>query len=269
MVACSQLQTRVGVLKMQPKEQSFKHWQRELADYCRTENLKEIPGITSDERVSTYRELVFNIIKNALSSAYPLTKELLGDDEWNVLIKDFHANYPSESPELWSMPYGLYDYIQQTKMFSEKYPFIEELLFLEWVEIEVYMMEDEELKDFSPLGDIKSDKIIINPEYRLISFSYPVFKKRIQELRNGVELGQFVLMVFRHPETKSVKFIEVSPLCARLIEILDEQVQSISSATDRMAKEHNLNLNEETKLQLEEFIKLMITEKVVLGYSKN
>ena len=108
---------------MQLLDSTYKH-QSNLAAYCRTGKLPEIPGIIS-ENVSQYRRLVYNVVDDMLQNAYPLTVDLFTKKEWDKTVNDFFTNHPCQSPQVWYMPKEFYNYLTEIKNpLLKKYPFL-------------------------------------------------------------------------------------------------------------------------------------------------
>ena len=59
-----------------------------LAKFCRDGAEPSLEGIT-EGRLHNYRRLVFGVVREALSSTYPLTVNLLTNKEWSILIQEF------------------------------------------------------------------------------------------------------------------------------------------------------------------------------------
>ena len=114
--------------------------QSRLAMYCRTGDLLPIKGLT-DNRVQTYRRLVYNVIDDTLQSAFPLTYDLLTTEEWDEIVNLFFSNHACQSTSVWKMPFEFYQFIENSAgELKEKYKFLAELLLFEWTEIEIYMI---------------------------------------------------------------------------------------------------------------------------------
>ncbi|HEY0298656.1 MAG TPA: DNA-binding domain-containing protein, partial [Arachidicoccus sp.] len=127
---------------MQPLTKTFEQ-QSKLAFFCRTGKYETLENV-NENNVYHYRRLVFNVVEDMLQSAYPLASELLTKEEWINVTKDFFANHPCVSPQVWSMPKEFYEYLFAIEHhpLMTKYPFLQELLWFEWLEVEMYMMED-------------------------------------------------------------------------------------------------------------------------------
>ncbi|HEY0611942.1 MAG TPA: DNA-binding domain-containing protein, partial [Chitinophaga sp.] len=114
---------------MQQLNKDTRDYQSSLADYCRTGAYQAIPGVKTAQHVSQYRRLVYNVVDDMLQSAYPLTKGLLKEEEWDELVQEFFSRHACQSPQVWYMPKELYEYIvqQEAHPLLTKYPFLHDL----------------------------------------------------------------------------------------------------------------------------------------------
>ncbi len=189
-----------------------------LAAYARDGEAREIEGVTPG-RIPHYRRLVFNVVRDALTSTYPLTVNLLIEKEWSILCQEFFAEHTCSDPQVWRMPEELIGYVakSQTALCSS-YPHLLDLLLLEWKEVEYYMMPDrifEEKQTADPLHESWN----LNPESEVVRFRYPVHLKNARYISRTDE-GEFYCLIFRQPVSSKVKFMNLSPFLAWLMETL-------------------------------------------------
>lgn len=202
---------------------STHQYQSALAEFCKTGNYKPIPGI-NETHIKQYRRLVFNVVKDTLLTAYPLTHNLLSVKEWNNLIQEYFSNHNCQSPQIWEMPKELFEYLQQNENhpLKRKYPFIEDLLYFEWLEIELYMMEDIAPLPYKKEGVIAKNKIVLNPEITIFSSQYPIHLKKASEIK-AKDKGQYFVAIHRHPENGKVIFTNIQYPHVLLLQALNEK----------------------------------------------
>ncbi len=194
--------------------------QSALAVYCRTGELKPIEGARTD-RLHHYRRLVSNVIGSTLEGAYPLTRQILADEVWDQLVDDFFQNHDASSAQIWKMPFEFYEYCLSNN-YSEKLnrPYLDDLLYFEWIEIHVHTMPDQVIPEYRQLGDLLTDELIINPEYMLLHLEYPVHKLPAAELE--ANKGNYYVLVFREQQNLTVRFMELSAGFALLFKKLSQ-----------------------------------------------
>ncbi len=191
--------------------------QSDLAKYCRTNSYTKTLLVRTD-RVHHYRRLVYNIIDDSLLAAFPLLYNLLTSEQWNNLVNDFFATHSCQSTQVWKMPGEFYDFVKSNDLqLKTIYPHLVDLAYFEWIEVEMFMMEDMEYPLFKTDGDWVKDKIAVNPEFRLLQLNYPVHIKNSQFI-TVAEKGQYFLLVFREKESGKVQFMDISAMYALIIE---------------------------------------------------
>ena len=237
--------------------------QKELANYCRTDQLGEIPGLT-DGRVHHYRRLIFNIVLDTLRTAYPLTKDLLGQKNWRKIVHQFFSSYACTEPQVWKIPKDFLDWVEQTELAEKtQYPHFSDLVYFEWIELEMYMMEDIR-SSFKEQGDLLNDYLVLNPESKILILDFPVHNKNANEI-NEYDRGKYYCLAFREPVHCKIRFIDLSGLYALVIEqlykdtTLKEVVQMVSIETGM-----EVSLLSENLLP---FMKHLQKEGFVLGFT--
>jgi hypothetical protein len=118
--------------------------QNKLSEYCRNGKLIEIKGAVTD-RLPHYRRLVFNVVKDAVENTYPIAHKYINKNIWKEICHDFFTNHKCKDPQVWRMPKEFVEYCKN-RQFAEQYnlPFLNDLLYFEWLEVEMYMMEDKD-----------------------------------------------------------------------------------------------------------------------------
>lgn len=185
--------------------------QAALASYCRDGHLPKIDA-TIPDNLDQYRRLVFNIISDALETTYPISVKKLGVEDWVQLVDHFFSNYPCSSTQIWSMPYELITYLETSDdPITTKFPWLMELLHFEWLEVEIFCDEDEQVH-FEKSIDVLNERLVINPTLRLEHFTFPVHKAL--ELK---EQNDYYLLAYRSTENDKVYFEEITGFLALIV----------------------------------------------------
>ncbi|MFU8843913.1 MAG: DUF2063 domain-containing protein [Bacteroidales bacterium] len=249
-------------------DHSTKKIQSSLAGYCRTGIPDSIVEYVHPERVKHYRRLVFNIINDSLQSAYPLIHQLLGETVWKETVNAFFSKHPCQSPQVWTMPREFMEYLIETgDPLLTSYPFLSELLLMEWTEVELFMMEDTMTPDHKHSLD-EDGALVLNPEFVLHSFRYPVHLKNAGEIKES-DTGQYYLVMHRHPEEGKVIFTDISPFYARLIEILSNQPLYLKQLAEITCQEFKIRPEQEIMNLTKIFIERLFHNGLILGTSKS
>jgi hypothetical protein len=241
-----------------------RQYQSELAGYCRTGILQQIPGIHTGNVVH-YRKLVMNVVDDILQNAYPLTYDLLTRAEWNALVADFFAGHSCKSPQVWYMPKELIAYLVDTDhALLKQYPILHNLLHFEWMETAIFMMQDIPVP-YTRNGDLLFSKLVLNPEHRLLVLDYPVHRKKPSAIRPE-DLQPYYLAAHRDEEGQVV-FTELSPPLVRVIEHLQERALSVKELYQLIEQDFSIQLAEADHMAIIQFIQQAYQEGLIKGFT--
>lgn len=224
-------------------------YQSTLAQYCRDGKEISMEGVISD-RLPHYRRLVFNVVKDALETTYPISFKYIETGIWAEMVYNFFRIHKCIDPQVWRMPEEFYRFCKSNN-YAEKYsfPFLNDLLWFEWLEVELYMMEDIEYPKHTPSKNWIKEKVAINPEYRLIKLQFPVHLEK--PFDSTEKKGDYFLLLYREKESGRVQFITLSILFAFLI----ENIASSEKTTEQILNDilYIFGINDLKLLQTETF----------------
>ncbi len=223
--------------------------QSALAQYCRNGKEVIIKG-TIAGRLPYYRRLVFNIIKDALETTYPISLKYIENDLWEEMVYNFFSIHKCTDPQVWRMPKEFYQFCKSNN-YAEKYalPFLNDLLWFEWLEVELYMMEDIEYPHFKPSKNWLKEKVAVNPEHRLTKLEYPVHIEK--PFKTIDKKGDYFLLLYREKESGCVQFMNLSVLFAFLIENISNSEKTIEQILNDIL--YVFGINDLDLLQTETF----------------
>jgi hypothetical protein len=181
------------------------------------------------------------------------------------MLDEFVSENKHSTPQIWKLPFEFYEYARQHEWDkSYKRPYLIDLLYFEWIEIEVHTMPDIQQNDITTNGDFLKDIIVINPEHRLIRMNYPVHNKKYEKLESFY--GNYYLLVYREPITGIVKFIELHEMLAIVFEQLKEEN---NNTKDILTEAGNIFGVNDENIMIENGIKFFqdFTEKgIIMGF---
>lgn len=90
-------------------------------------------------RLQAYQELVFHRLNEVISNCLPLSVEHLGEERLERLIIAFMHHKP-KTPFIWQAPNEFRAFLKEEDLVSDL-PFIHDLLWFEWIEVELFMGE--------------------------------------------------------------------------------------------------------------------------------
>ncbi len=245
---------------------SFQTQQSILAEYTRTGNEKLIHKLQNvkEKGIRYYRELIFNIAHDTITNAYPILTDFLGNEQMQTLINNFYTHHHCQTYQVWRMPEEFKDFVTQSETaLIEKYPFIPDLLHFEWIEIEVFMMPDETFPKYQKSGNILKDKLVLNPEIKILALQYPVHFLHPSKITEK-EKGQYFVLVHRHPESKEVVFTNLNALGVKIILHLNGEPLSIDEIEQKIVQQPSLKL----KNQIKQLVRECLNSQIIIGFQK-
>lgn len=240
--------------------------QEGLGEYCRTGEEPNLPGITPG-RIHHYHRLVQNVVKDTLDTAYPITLTALGEDTWNLLVKDFFSSGLPQTPQVWKLPYEFYHYhaMQESgKRIQREY--LDDLLLFEWMEIEVHTMPDREYPEYVEKGNLFLDRLAFNPEYEIVQLNFPIHTHPVTEARDMK--GDYFALLYRLPESGNVQFLALSPLNTFIFSRLREAELPLNVIKGEFAQLAGIESGRYLDEALERFFQDLIDRKLILGFLK-
>lgn len=243
--------------------------QNRLSAYVKTGVAVPVKG-TITHRLKEYRRLVVNIFQDNLQTAFPITYSYLPENQWNNLVERFMQYHNCQTAEVWNMPGEFKEYIiAKEKEILHTHPILFDLLSFEWAESYLYVMPDIQQNIFTKLGSLTESKLILNKEYDINSYEYPIHLKHPADIDLHNDKGNYFLILFRHPETGKVNFIEVSAIYVFIIGKLSEKSVSFSEIINETAQYFQIASSNTIKEGIYNFLEAAFNQKLILGFSKH
>jgi hypothetical protein len=240
--------------------------QEELGAYCRTGKEADLPGITPG-RVHHYRRLISNAVSDTLQTAFPIARIALGDENWNTLVEDFLSGGLPQTPQLWMLPLEFYRYhVSRESGNRMELPFLDDLLYFEWMEIEIHTMPDRPTPDFLDKGNLFLDRLAFNPEHEIVKLEYPVHLYPAQE--SIAKKGEYYVLIYRIPVSGQVQFLDLSPLHVYIITRLQEEAQPLREIKHEFARVAGIESLSYLDDALSAFLGDLLERKMILGFIK-
>jgi len=241
--------------------------QEQLGEYCRTGVDPELPGITPG-RLPHYRRLVSNVVSDTLFTAFPITVAALGEDQWNMLVQEFFVEGLPLTPQVWKLPFEFYQHHAERETGTKiGLPYLDDLLYFEWMEIEIHTMPDRAYPDFKEEGNLFQDRLAFNPEFEIITLRYPV---HTHPVRTVLELeGEYYSLLYRMPQTGHVQFLNLSALNVYIVKRLHEEKVPLNRIKNEIARVAGIESGRYLDDALKRFLEDLLKRKLILGYFRN
>lgn len=235
-----------------------------LGQYVRDGIERKIPGVHPD-RIKHYRRLVNNVVTDTMNTAFPISRAAVGPDVWTSLVDEFFTREDPGVPQLWKLPFEFYRFhLTRNTGKAIKHPYLSDLLYFEWMEIEVHVMPDREIPDFRNEGDLLKDILVVNPEYEIIQLQYPVH--RYSAKLSPEHKGNYYILIYRMPDSGNVHFMDLSELHLYLLDHIVEREIPL----DAIKREIALAAGIESETYLDEALNQLMAEwlqkRLILGF---
>jgi hypothetical protein len=220
--------------------QGFQQFQGGFAARIRDPQGAPLPDQVPERRMRAYEELVFNNIEGFLLSCYPITRKLLDDELWEQVVRRFVIEHRCATPLFREIPKEFLDWLDGK--FEELFPtmpFLQEFMHYEWLELVVSIKDDEaDLNSVDTAGDCLDGIPVFNPTVELACYQHPVHQIGPAFQPQQADGQIYCFLLYRDAEDQ-VQFIQLNPVTARLVELLQQQEISGRDALLQIAHEIN------------------------------
>lgn len=190
------------------------------------------PENIEDRRMAIYRRLIFNNIQNFCSNSFPVLKSLMAEDDWQLMVRDFMIQHRCQRPLFNEIAQEFIDYLENERDCNSDPPFIKELAHYEWVELALSIANAEfQQRSVAAETDLLTLSLKRSPLAWLLAYQFPVHQIGINNQPAEPSAQPNFLLVYRNADDQ-VKFIELNPVSARLLELLDEGLSGEQAAAD-------------------------------------
>ncbi len=223
-----------------PEVMNFKQQQYAFAAHIRDPHHNPPPAEVEDRRMKIYRELFFNNVESFMSNTYPVLQELLGEERWQAILRDYFARHQATTPLFSEMPREFLKYLEHEYQPQEDdYPFMLELAHYEWAELALNVL-DVDLSEtaFDADGDLMQGIPHVSPLAWPMSYQYPVQLIGTDYIPAEPPEAATHIVIYRDLADE-VHFLELNPVTMRLLQILQAGERNGHDALMQIAAEMN------------------------------
>ena len=242
----------------------FKRHQYAFTAHIRDPNNNDMPEGIEDRRMNIYRDLLYNNIESFIASGFPVIRGIYSDDDWHRMVRDFFANHQSGTPYFLEISQEFMSYLENEREPQPEDPAgLLELAHYEWVELALHVSDETiEMDNIDANGDLLSGHPVLSPLAWPLMYHYPVHTMGPDNLPEKAPQQATFLVVYRN-RNDQVKFLEINPVTARLIGLLQEHdnytgEDAISTIADEMSQFDPSVIRQGGKAALEELQSLGI-----------
>jgi uncharacterized protein len=210
---------------------SFQEVQRCFTAHVREPTVKPPPSDVLAPRIAVYASLVFKNLDSLLKSCFPVLHSVLAVNLWEELVRDFLAHHRARSPLFSQIPGEFLGFLATRAVAATEPGFLRELAHYEWLELDV-SYDPRELSDCviyaeaNPFNHVP----VLNPLARLQAYTYPVHRIGPDYLPGTLPAEPTYLVVFRE-RADGVAFTQLTPVTARLVQMIQSNVEGCSGET--------------------------------------
>ncbi|MBL4711129.1 MAG: putative DNA-binding domain-containing protein [Gammaproteobacteria bacterium] len=202
---------------------AFKKHQYEFTAHIRDPDKNAKPNDIEDRRMAIYRDLFYNNIEGFIASGFPVIREIYSDENWHKMVRDFFANHQSKSPYFLEISQEFIEYLTNERQVQDEDPAgLIELAHYEWVELALHVSDETiDMNNIDANGDLLSQHPVFSPVAWPLVYQFPVHTMGPDNLPDIAPEQLTYLVVYRN-RSDQVRFLEINPVTARLISLLQE-----------------------------------------------
>lgn len=207
---------------------AFQQFQHDFGRHLRDPRKAVQPTGVPARRAAIYGELLFNNLTGFLDACFPVARKLLGERRWRRLQRAFFREARCRTPYFREIPREFLDWLPA----GAGPAWLPSLAHYEWVELALDVM-DAPTPAHDPFGDLIDGTPILAPALMNLHYDWPV--QRIGPDYRPRRPMETHLLVYRDGDD-AVRFVELNPVSARLVTLLDGE-RAGRSACGRVAAE--------------------------------
>lgn len=211
--------------------------QRRFAGHIRDPDGVAPPGELEERRLAIYRRLFFGTLDNLFSKNFPVLREIIDDDRWRGLIREFMVEHRATTPMFTEIGREFVRFLDEQQ--PDGLPaFALELAHWEYLETCVRLAEADP-------GTVPADRNIdllagaptLNPTLRLAQYHWPVHEISADHQPDTPLEQPMVLAAWRRCDD-TPGFMRLNQVTARLITLIEERPnESGRTILERIAEE--------------------------------
>jgi len=216
----------------------FQRLQRDFAAHIRDPGRHTPPPGIEPRRMKIYTDLFIRNIDGVLAGSFPVLHRILPEDHWQAMVRDFYARHQSRHPQFWRVAEEFLAYLGDERgEVAGDPPFLRELAHYEWAELALGMSTaaaDPALAD--PNGDLVEGVPVLSPLAWPLVYAWPVHRLSA-DFQPAVPPVQPTCLVVYRDRADEVRFMEVNPVTARLLALVEARPGTGRALLERIAGE--------------------------------
>jgi len=200
--------------------------QTRFTQHLRNPDTYPVPEGLDERRVGIYSDLIFQNISALMSEFFPVLKQLLTNDDWHQLIREFFINWRAETPYFPRLAEEFLAFLMSRPGTNHEPDYLLPLAHYEWLELYLYIHEAE-------LPERSLDEETLNSAaLKLSELAVPAaYQFPVHQIRSDwdVQETSTFLLVFRD-NIDSIRFFELAPLAYELLSAISASEEGVIAA---------------------------------------
>lgn len=203
--------------------------------------------------INVYQKLVLIRYIEVIKNSFPLFIDEIFQNKLEKSVKAFMKNSP-KTPFVWQIPNEYRKFVKKAKLFDDK-KYLYELMYYDWIEIEIYMKEYKfkKQKKFS-----YKQKYILSKCARIKRFKFDIINKEYKTKRENF------VAIYQNFETIDVVYREINQLIFLILKRINKK-QSLGDVLKEICKENELDFKEAKTLLQEPFEELFLNKVLIVS----
>lgn len=221
----------------------FQKLQLNFIRYLRNPDTAMTKDAVTSRQQSIYCDLVYANINRIIAESFPITRSIISNTNWHLMISDFIANHSSQSPYFLEISKEFLAYLTHERIpQASDQPFMLELAHIEWINLALDIA-DIELPKQDELPATEYSLWSASPLVIGLTYQYPVHIIDSEYLPEKPDTPIY-LLAYRNQDD-DVEIQETDALTLRIVQLLQQQdtisclelSQALSSEINEMPTE--------------------------------
>ena len=195
--------------------------QQEFAGHIKNPANTSRPKDVDDRHMKIYRDLFFNNVMGFLSGAFPVLAEIIGEQRWAEIGRDFFSRHNNQTPYFLEISREFLNYLEHEFVADDNDPeYLYELAHYEWLELYVDVEPEASGIEVDSKTDVLSSIPVLSPVVEGFLYQYPVHQISLEN--SAPDPKKSALIVYRKRDD-SVGFVESNPFTLQLLALLKQE----------------------------------------------
>ena len=190
-------------------------------------------------RWKVYRRMVRSRLTDSIEHAFERLVATVGTECFREIVGRFLAEAPPRSHYLRDVPGEFLDFFEKNRdVLTRTYvlpAYAVDLARYEWAELETaYSFEESSALHVEPLD--MQGVAVLSPAHRLIELAYPVHCLEVRGPDATMQAAPFSLCLYRDPETHEVAVLELTPVTAAMLSLMERGTMPLVEVVRKAAE---------------------------------